>query len=63
MLWCYDSSGLWNIDTDTDTGHETDTDTWTPVKHIKLNPDMGVGVVSVSYRTPDTARGWGVRAS
>ena len=42
-----------------------DTDTWTPVKHIKFNPDTSVGVVSVSVscRTPDTARGWGVRAS
>ena len=49
---------LWSTDTDTDTGHNTDMDTWTPVKHIKFNPDTGVDVVSVSVscQTPDTAR-------
>jgi len=45
---------LWSTDTNIDTGHDTDTDTWTPVKHIKLNLDTGVGVVS------DTEHGKGL---
>lgn len=42
-----------------DTGH--DTVTWTPVKHIKLNPVRLS--VSVSVTLQGAGVGWGVRAS
>lgn len=41
------SQSLWSANIDMDTRHDTDTDMWIPVKHIKLNLDINVGVMSV----------------